>query len=571
VASSSPFALPSRVHRPWWRDAVVYQIYSRSFADSNGDGVGDIEGVRQHLDYLKWLGVDAIWLTPFYDSPWNDGGYDVANYRLVDPQLGSNDDVERLIASAHELGIKVLADIVPNHSSSEHEWFKEAVARGPESRAAQRYHVVRGKGVDGDEPPNNWKCVFGGIAWSRFPAPAGGVVPGWWYLHLFDATQPDVNWDDPDVRADFIHTLRFWFDRGLDGFRIDVAHGLSKDPTYPDDSEQVARMADVEIDDDAASLQRPQWDYPGNHDIYRDWRVVADAYEPRRVFCGEVWLPDPVRQAKYLRRDELHTAFNFHFVYTPWTVADMRLRIDESLVSTRAVGAPQTWVLSNHDIVRHATRFGKDADGVIDYDLGLRRAKAITTMMMGLPGSAYIYQGEELGLHEVVDLPAEVREDPAFVRTNGEDGYRDGCRVPIPWSGSEPPYGFSPGGAQTWLPQPRSWGDVTVAAEQADPASTLHHYRELLRARKAEPALGDGPMSWVADAPEGVLAFVRPPHEGDAGVVVALNVSDKGVAFNSPLLTDEILVASDTEVVATADGIALPANSAAWVRLAAEA
>lgn len=543
----------------------MYQIYSRSFADSSGDGVGDIEGVRTKLDYLKWLGVDAIWLTPFYLSPWNDGGYDVADYRLVDPRLGTNEDVDRLVAEAHERGLKVLIDVVPNHSSSEHVWFKEAVERGPESRAAQRYHVVRGKGIDGEEPPSDWRSVFGGAAWSPFPAPAGGTVPGWWYLHLFDPTQPDLNWEDPDVRADFIHTLRFWFDRGVDGFRIDVAHGLVKDHSYPDDGVHEARMANVQLE---TGHQLPQWDMPGVHDIYRDWRVVADAYEPRRAFCGEVWVPTPTQHAKYLRRDELHTAFNFHFVHTPWNVDAMRERIDESLVSTRAVGATQTWVLSNHDIVRHATRFGRLEDGTIDFDLGLKRALGITTAMLALPGSAYLYQGEELGLHEVLDLPDEVREDPAFKRTKGESGRRDGCRVPMPWSGSEPPFGFSDKAGQPWLPMPSSWAGATVDDQQADGASPLNLYRELLRARKSEEALGDGAMQWVEDAPEDVLAFIRPGSERGPGVAAALNVADTDVVLTGTGITNDILVASDSGVHATAEGVLLPPGTAVWVRAA---
>jgi alpha-glucosidase len=563
VTTSSLLVLPARSQRPWWRDAVVYQIYARSFADSNGDGIGDIEGVRSKLDYLKWLGVDAVWLTPFYLSPWNDGGYDVADYRMVDPKLGTNEDVERLVTDAHERGMKVIIDVVPNHSSSEHVWFKEAVDHGPESRAAQRYHVVRGKGIDGDEPPSDWRSVFGGSAWTPFPAAGGGTVPGWWYLHLFDPTQPDLNWEDPDVRADFIHTLRFWFDRGVDGFRIDVAHGLVKDHDYPDDGVHEARMANVQVE---ITHQLPQWDMPGTHDIYRDWRVVADSYEPRRAFCGEVWVSRPERHAKYLRRDELHTAFNFHFVYTPWDVDAMRERIDESLVSTRAVGAPQTWVLSNHDIVRHATRFGFGADGVLDAARGLRRALGITTTMLGLPGSAYLYQGEELGLAEVLDLPAEVREDPAFVRTKGETGLRDGCRVPMPWSGTSAPYGFSSQDGQPWLPMPATWAGVTVEAEQQDESSPLHTYRELLRARKAEEALGDGVMHWVDDAPEGVLAFLRPGHGDVPGVLVALNVSDADVTLTGSGVTSEVLVSSDPAVTVNDSGVVLPAAAAVWVR-----
>jgi alpha-glucosidase len=305
---------------------------------------------------------------------------------------------------------------------------------------------------------------------------------------------------------------------------------------------------------------------PGVHDIYRDWRVVADAYEPRRAFCGEVWVPTPTQHAKYLRRDELHTAFNFHFVHTPWNVDAMRERIDESLVSTRAVGAPQTWVLSYHDIVRHATRFGRLEDGTVDRELGLRRALGITLTMLALPGSAYLYQGEELGLPEVLDLPDEAREDPAFIRTKGESGRRDGCRVPMPWSGTSAPYGFGSSGAQPWLPMPADWAAFTVEAEQADETSPLHTYRELLRARKAEEALGDGIMTWVDDAPEGVLAFLRPGHGDGPGVLVALNVSDSAVTLTGTGVSTEVLVSSDPAVTVNDAGVVLPPAAAVWVR-----
>ena len=541
----------------WWRDAVIYQVYPRSFADSDGDGMGDLPGVISRLPYLADLGVDAVWLTPFYRSPQHDAGYDVTDYRQVDPLFGSTADAELLIEAAHGLGLKVIFDIVPNHTSREHPWFHAALRTPPGTGIWDHYHCVRGVGENGESPPNDWWSVFGGSAWSPLDDPDTGTPSGWWYLHLFDDTQPDVNWNNADVAAEYEAVLRFWFDRGVDGFRIDVAHGLVKAPGYPMSGEGLNVLG---LAGDAAG--RPQWDQPGVHDIFRRWRSIADAYDPPRVLCGEVWVATPESLARYLRADELHTAFNFHYLRTHWDAAQVRQIIDESLATAARVGAPCTWVLSNHDVWRHATRLAPPReDGALDARVGLARARAATLTMLALPGSAYLYQGEELGLPEVLDLPAEARQDPVFRRTRGEAMGRDGCRVPLPWSGSHPSYGFGPTEA-SWLPQPPAWAGYSVAAQSGDPQSTLSMYRRALHRRRAESALGDGTLVW-RDSPDGVLAFTRP---GDPPVTVVANMG--AVAITWPAA--QVLLASASEPgVESADAegrVVIPPDTAVWLR-----
>ncbi|MFD5756896.1 glycoside hydrolase family 13 protein, partial [Streptomyces sp. NPDC127044] len=387
--------------REWWRDAVIYQVYPRSFADGNGDGMGDLPGVRARLPYLKELGVDAVWLSPFYASPQADAGYDVADYRAVDPMFGNLTDADDLVRDAHGLGLRVIVDLVPNHCSDQHEWFKQALREGPGSPIRERFHFRPGKGENGELPPNDWESIFGGPAWTR-------VEDGEWYLHLFAPEQPDFNWDHPAVHDEFRSILRFWLDLGIDGFRIDVAHGLVKAAGLPDigHDEQVKLLGTEAV---------PYFDQDGVHEIYRSWRRILDEYTGERIAVAEAWTPTVERSALYLRPDELHQAFNFSYLTTGWNSADLREVIDRSLGAMNAVHAPATWVLSNHDVVRHSTRL---AEG--DEARGLRRARAATLLMLALPGSAYLYQGEELGLPEVVDLPDEVRQDPAFFRSAGQ-------------------------------------------------------------------------------------------------------------------------------------------------------
>ncbi|QSI48383.1 glycoside hydrolase family 13 protein [Thermobispora bispora] len=484
---TEPAARPQPTATRWWRDAVIYQVYVRSFADGNGDGIGDLLGVRSRLRYLAELGVDAIWLTPFYPSPMADFGYDVMDYRDVDPIFGTLADVKALIAEAHQRGLRVIVDVVPNHTSDRHPWFVAALQAGPGSPERERYIFRDGRGESGELPPNDWESVFGGPAWTR-------VADGQWYLHLFAPEQPDLNWEHPEVRAEFEDVLRFWLDLGVDGFRIDVAHGMVKAPGLPD----VGFPGHVEM---IGSKPVPFFDQDGVHEIHRSWRRILDSYDGERIGVAEAWAPSPERLANYIRPDELHQAFNFHFLSAPWDADTFRWVIDESIRTASMVGAPTTWVLSNHDVKRHVTRYGGG-------EVGLRRARAAALLMLALPGSAYIYQGEELGLPEVLDLPEEVQRDPQRLRGPGTG--RDGCRVPIPWTATdEPPYGFTPPGVyESWLPMPRDWRDLSVEAQLKDEGSTLNLYRAAIRIRREHPDLGDGTLTWL-DAPAGTLAFRR--------------------------------------------------------------
>ncbi|MFI8928192.1 glycoside hydrolase family 13 protein [Streptomyces sp. NPDC053474] len=538
----------------WWRGAVIYQVYPRSFADSDGDGMGDLPGVTARLPHLRRLGVDAVWLSPFYASPQADAGYDVADYRAVDPVFGTLADADDLVRTAHGLGLRVLVDIVPNHCSDQHEWFRAALA-DPGSPLRERFHFRPGKGAHGELPPNDWESVFGGPAWTR-------TADGAWYLHLFAPEQPDFNWEHPAVHEEFRSVLRFWLDLGVDGFRVDVAHGLVKAPGLPDvgHGEQVKLLG---------VRPTPYFDQDGVHEVYRDWRAILDAYDGERVAVAEAWTPTVERSALYLRPGELHQAFNFAYLTTEWDAAALRAVIDRSLAAMNAVGAPATWVLSNHDVVRHATRLAPD-----DPARGLRRARAATLLMLALPGSAYLYQGEELGLPEVTDLPDEVRQDPAFFRGSGRDGSgqegtRDGCRVPLPWSGSRAPFGFGPvEGGPSWLPQPAAWQELTVEAQEADPGSTLALYRAALATRRAHPALGAGDAVEWLQAPEGVLLFRRHAAAGPGGaVVVAVNLTDRPVTLptpGQPLLSSANSDPSGAELDGSAAGTVVPPDTTVW-------
>jgi len=560
-----------RRDRDWWQDAVVYQVYPRSFADSNGDGIGDLPGIVDRLDYFVDLGVDAVWISPFYTSPLHDGGYDVADYCDVDERLGTLADIDALIAGAHQRGLRVIMDIVPNHTSSEHHWFQEVLRSKPGSPAWARYLIRSGKGADHSEPPNNWRSVFHGPGWSPLVL-ADGTQTDYWYLHLFDDTQPDLDWTNPEVRAEFRDTLRFWFDRGVDGFRIDVAHGLVKDPDLPDmDYDAIPESEILGVAPNA-----PYWDQDGVHEVYREWREVADRYDPSRIFCGETWAPTAERLALYQRSDELHTSFNFDYLAAGWNLDRMRRSIDATVENHRKVGAPPTWVLSNHDVIRHATRFAPTPDGgavtkpmPVDPERGLRRARAATVFMLGLPGSAYLYQGEELGLPEVFDLPDDARQDPVWIRSHGTDTGRDGCRVPIPWQSTAPSYGFGPS-PHTWLPQPDSWAELAVDVQDEVESSTLSLYRRALERRHMEDSLGQGPMTWLEDAPDGVLALRRFTEKaGHPGVLVVINMSDDVVHLPSAW-GDELLLESsdDVAVITTEDGphVVLGAETAVWLR-----
>ncbi|MFL6121502.1 glycoside hydrolase family 13 protein [Actinophytocola sp.] len=506
----------ARRGRPWWRDAVIYQVYVRSFADGDGDGIGDLPGVRSRLPYLADLGVDAVWLTPFYASPMADGGYDVADYRSVDPLFGTLNDAASLIGDAHELGLRVLVDLVPNHSSDQHEWFRTGLR--------DRYVFRPGRGAHGELPPNDWESVFGGPAWTRVP-------DGSWYLHLFDPQQPDLNWENPDVHAEFLDILRFWLDLGVDGFRVDVAHGMVRAAGLPD-------VGHRDQSDLLGTSPLPYFDQDGVHDIYRSWRKVLDEYPGDRMAVAEAWAPNAERTARYVRPDELHQAFNFHFLKAKWTAESFRAAIDETL---RASDAPPTWVLSNHDVHRHLTRYGGG-------ETGWRRARAAALLMLALPGSAYVYQGEELGLPEVLDLPEEVLADPRWERSGHTVRGRDGCRVPIPWTSTGPSLGFSD--ASGWLPQPEDWAKLSVAEQQVSPESMLSLYRTVLRLRRT---LSFGDFEWLG-LPGDVLGFRR----GEFHCVV--NFGSAVTRLSAP---GRVLAASSHYGLAGGE-VLLPADTALW-------
>jgi alpha-glucosidase len=551
--------------RDWWRTAVIYQVYIRSFADGDGDGLGDLAGLRARLGHITELGADAIWINPWYPSPDADAGYDVSDYRDIDPRFGVLADAESFIAEAHAHGLRVVLDIVPNHTSDQHPWFQAALAAGPGSPERDRFVFRDGLGPDGSERPNDWGSCFGGPAWTRVVEADG--TPGQWYLHLFDPAQPDLNWQHPEVRADFLTTLRFWFDRGVDGFRIDVAHSLIKEDRLPDIAERAWSNLPFRVDPVPGVHQtdHPHWDRDEVHEIYRTWREVADSYTPPRIFVAEAWVPDPSRTVRYLRHDELHTAFNFDFLRSPWIAAELRTVIENTLREHATQGATATWVLSNHDTARQVSRYSRpqtevrghhlrDLPTEIDLPLGQRRARAAALLMFALPGSAYVYQGEELGLPEVEDLPEHALQDPTWERSGHADRGRDGCRVPLPWSGSEVPFGFGPSGsAPTWLPQPDWFAEHTVERELADPSSMLHLYRDALALRRSTPALLDDAFEWL-DAPEGALAFRR----GDITCVVNISAS----AVTLPTRCTVLLSSGPLEPVTSA----VPHDTTVWYR-----
>jgi len=529
----------------WHHSAVIYEVYLRSFADGSGDGVGDLAGLRARLPYLRDLGVDALWITPWYVSPMADGGYDVADYRDIDPLFGSLAEAEELIRAAHSAGLKMIIDLVPNHCSDRHVWFAAALAAAPGSAERARFWYRPGRGEDGELPPNDWQSMFGGPAWTRVTEQDGSQ--GEWYLHLYAREQPDLNWDNPEVRAEFEGILRFWLDRGIDGFRVDVADFLVKDADLPD-------VAGLPPD-----ARKPWEDQDALRDIYRRWRQITDSYPGDRLLVGEMWLKPLTRLRPYLTGDQLHTAFNFDYLGTAWDARQLRAGIDLALTS---IGAAAPWVLSNHDVTRHLTRYGR-ADtsggwhpdpGVPDLALGTRRARAAVLLSLALPGSAYIYQGEELGLWEVEDIPAELIDDPVFERTGRLVRGRDGCRVPLPWHSGTKGLGFSPAGSpDPWLPQPGGWEALAADCQDGDHRSMLELYRQALRLRRTRARLDDDNLTWH-EAGDGVLAFSRP-----GGLMCVLNISGRPVE----------LPPHETVLLASAElpGGELPADAAAWLQV----
>lgn len=554
--------LASRKERPWWRDAVTYQIYIRSFADANGDGIGDVEGIRSRLPYLKELGVDAIWITPWYPSPQNDHGYDVSDYMDIEPQYGTLADAEKLIKETHDHGIKFIVDIVPNHTSDQHKWFQAALKAAPGSPARDRYMFRDGKGPNGDLPPNNWEAVFGGCAWERVIEADG--KPGQWYLHLFAIEQPDLNWENPEVRSHLEDVLKFWLDRGVDGFRIDVAHGMVKYPGLPDIPE-VNTTSEM-----LAPHERPFWDQEGVHEIYRSWRKILDSYPGERMAVAEAWVSPASRIARYVRADELQNSFNFEMLTTLWKADEIRAKIDNSIAALVEVGAPPSWVFNNHDVVRSIDRldlgltnngestFTRQGDPAkFNIARGTLRAKSATLMTLALPGGTYLYQGEELGLPEVRDLPEDRLTDPRWKMSGYKDRGRDGCRVPLPWK-SEPTggFGFSTNELleldQPWLPMSPWMGNFSAESQAGVAGSTLTMYREALALRKLEEGLGDGPMTWIESGRD-VVAFSRP---GNFACYINF-----GAAIEIPAGATVLISSGPLE------GNSIPTDTAVWLRV----
>jgi alpha-glucosidase len=528
--------------RPWWLHAAVYQIYVRSFADANGDGTGDVAGIRSRLPYLADLGIDAIWVNPWYRSPLHDGGYDVADYRNLDPRFGTLEDAEALIADARDYGIGVLVDLVPNHSSSEHPWFVEALASAPGSPTRARYHFKAGRGVEGELPPNDWLSNFGGPAWTR-------IDDGEWYLHLFDSSQPDFNWENPEVIAEFDDILRFWLDRGIAGMRVDVAPGMAKHPDFPD-------IGEISHADSAMTIKdHPFWDRDDVHPIIRRWRSIFDEYDGV-MMVAEAWVRAD-RLPLYLRTDEYHQAFEFDLVRAPWDAATFTSVIGEAFAAANAVGSTSTWVLSNHDVVRHPTRYGLPGDidpakwlldgphELLDEEAGTRRARAAAMIVMALPGSVYLYQGDELGLPEVWDLPESVLDDPVWENSGRRRKGRDGCRVPIPWEATGPSLGN--GAVAPWMPQPESFAALAVSEQLRDEDSMLNLYRSALAIRR-ERLTSDEDFDQAVSP--NVVEFTR-----GRGFRCIVNMGTSPV----PMPTGEVLLASGSI------GDELPSDTAVWL------
>jgi alpha-glucosidase len=540
----------------WWRSGVIYQIYPRSFADLSGDGVGDLKGIEHRLESLASLGIDAVWLSPFFKSPQKDAGYDVADYIEIDPLFGTLDDFDSLLAKAHALGLKVMVDLVPNHTSDQHEWFQRALKAEPGTSEREFYYFKDGLGENGDIPPNNWVSMFGGNAWTRIVEEDGTL--GQWYLHLFDSSQPDLNWSCQDVQDEFEKILTFWLDRGVDGFRVDQPHAMAKAaglPYHPYVEEAGAGFIE-------GRESPPMWFQEEVHPIFRRWRQILDSYEGERAMCGEAYVYPLSLMAKWVRPDEFHQTFNFRFLDAGWDPKKLFDAINESFEAFDGVGAPSTWVLSNHDVMRHVSRFGGNygrataSDGVgpnhpqPDNELGLAIAKGATLFMLALPGSSYLYQGEELGLPEHTTLEDAYRTDPTFFRTNGKRVGRDGARAPLPWEPDEDSNGFSQAG-KSWLPQPESYKPLSRSLQEADENSTLSFYKKALALRK-QLALGEGSFAWL------------PEHTGpdslgfeNLGVRVIYNFGEAPIDLSG----SEVLISSEPIV-----GGVLKMNQCAWLR-----
>lgn len=567
MAQSTEFLTKNNPNAEWWRTSVIYQIYPRSFADGNGDGIGDLKGISSRLDSLASLGIDAIWFSPFFKSPQKDAGYDISDYRLIDPIFGTNEDFDELLLKAKQLGIRIIVDIVPNHTSDQHAWFQAALKSSKNSVERDYYHFKDGKGANGELPPNNWQSIFGGPAWSRITEADG--TPGQWYLHLFDSSQPDLNWENPKVADEFDAILRFWLRKGVDGFRVDVAHGMVKRAGLPDATIYDENLREKPISDltmQEAELAVPYWGQPGVHDAIRRFRRIIDEFDDRAM-CAEASMSPLPRLAMWVRPDEYHQSFNFDYMHCAYEPNAIKKIVTDSIVEYGKVGASSTWVLSNHDGIRHSTRLGiapentpRPGDGIHPNDpmpdeaLGLRRARAATAFMLGLPGSSYLYQGEELGLPEAWRLEGKYRQDPTYARTNGERIGRDGCRVPLPWEADAgAANGFNTTG-NSWLPQPANYRVFSRNLQEGVAGSTLELYKRLLKERR-KFSMGSGEFRWAEEYQDkNTLAYVN------NGVLVLMNFGPESVA----LPAGEVLVTTQHDLTAERE---LEHDQVVWVHL----
>lgn len=534
----------------WWKTACIYQIYPRSFNDTTGNGLGDLNGITAKVKYLDSLGIDAVWLSPFFPSHLYDGGYDVDDYMNVDSRLGTLEDFDNLVKELHSHGIKIYVDIVANHTSIHHKWFEEAIKAEPNSVERNRYIFRDGKGKNGELPPNDWPSHFGPEAWTRIVEPNGKL--GQWYYHMFAPQQPDLNWANPEVREHFKTILKFWGDRGVDGFRVDVAHGMSKDLTEPFKSKPTLSPM---MEDD------PIFDRDENHVIFREWRKLFNSYTPSLSAVAEANAEKASRRILYAREDELGQAFNFDLLKSPWDAEHMFNVIDANTNLAKEYGTASTWVLSNHDKVRHVSRYalpnGTDykawlmTDGqspMPDYLVGTARAKAATMLMLALPGSAYIYQGEELGLREVANIDTGLLQDPVWTNSKNKFKGRDGCRVPIPWDGSKN-FGFTKG--EPHLPMPEWFKNFAVEALELSPKSFLNFYRTAIKLRRKLTI--DDSFKWIENPDRNILHFAR---------------SKKWHSFTN-LNSEPVAIPKCREVIMSSgpvNGKFVPANTTIWYK-----
>lgn len=542
--------LTSQRTTPWWRDNLCYEIFPRSFADSNGDGIGDFKGITSRIKYLANLGVNSIWMTPFYPSPQADAGYDVSDYCNVDPIFGTLDDFDTLLKEAHAYGIRVIIDIVPNHTSDQHPWFKRALAAAPGSAEREWYHFRDGLGDNNELPPNNWTSLFGGSAWKRVPGEKQ------WYLHLFSTHQPDLNWDNPAVRDAFENILKFWLDRGVDGLRIDAANNLVKAPGLPNSTSENTTMTSTQ-------LRGPMFDQDGVHDIYRSWRKVLDTYDDRMMVAEAFKIQPIARLLNYVRSDEMQQAFNFGYQLADWSAKSYKDNIDLYTSNMGSVNVPCSWVTSSHDQVRITSRLGLTSPGSTPMGLdstteqpnealGLQRARALVMMTMLLPGALYLYQGEELGLPNHTTMEPRFRQDPRFFDSNGSMIGRDGERIPMPWKAKAPAFGFGPSD-RSWLPQPDSYARYAADVQEKDTSSTLALYRRLI-ALRTQYGLGTGTLKWF-DSPRNDVLVAR-----NGSICLYINFGYAPLTLPAGKVIAQSMPGIDK-------GTQLPGNAAVWLAL----